>query len=387
MKESDMPTATLEQRTGLDQTRDASPNINVSTHTMTDELSGRVKTMRAIVQDRYGSADVLQLQDIDKPEVGLDNVLLRVHAAGVHVGDWHLMSGEPYLMRIIGFGLRGPKARVRGMDVAGIVEAVGQNVTRFHAGDEVFGTCDGSFAEYASARQDMLALKPANLTFEQAAALPTSAFTALQALRTGGIQPGQKVLIVGASGGVGLFAVQIAKSFGAEVTGVCSTAKRELVRSVGADHVVDYTKEDFTRSGQRYDLILDMGGNRSLSQLRRALTPRGTLVPVGGEGGDRWIGVGRSLQALVVSPFVSHSLRPVSAKPNQADLQILKELVDAGKLTPVIDRTYSLSEVRDAIRYLHEGRARGKLVISVRAADGQSAHRTSVRMEAAVTTP
>jgi NADPH:quinone reductase-like Zn-dependent oxidoreductase len=342
--------------------------------------------MKAIVQDQYGSADVLRLQDIDMPEVGLDDVLIRVHAAGVHIGDWHLMSGEPYLMRIIGFGFRGPKARVRGVDVAGLVEAVGQNVKRFQVGDEVFGTCDGSFAEYALAREDMLALKPASLTFEQAAAVPTSGFTALQALRTGGIQSGQKVLIVGASGGVGLFAVQIAKSFGAEVTGVCSTAKVDIVRGVGADHVIDYSKEDFTRSGQRYDLMLDMGGNRSLSQLRRALTPRGTLVLVGGEGGDRWIGIGRSLQALLVSPFVSHNLRPVSAKPNKADLQILKKLIDTGKLTPVIDKTYTLSESANAIRYLHEGRARGKLVVSVRGADGQSAHGTSVRTEAAVTT-
>lgn len=372
----------------LDRPLEPGADVTVSAQTTPREPKRQATTMKAIVQDRYGSADVLKLRDVIKPVVGVDDVLVRVHAAGVHVGDWHLMSGQPYLMRIIGFGFRGPKARVRGMDVAGTVQAVGQNVTRFQAGDEVFGTCDGSFAEYATARQDMLALKPADLTFEQAAAVPTSAFTALQALRTGGIQPGQNVLIVGASGGVGLFAVQIAKSFGADVTGVCSTAKLELVRSVGADHVVDYTKEDFinTRSGQRYDLILDMGGNRSLSQLRRALTARGTLVLVGGEGGDRWIGVGRSLQALVVSPFVSHSLRPVSAKPNQADLQILKELVDAGKLTPVIDRRYSLTGVPDAIRYLHEGRAHGKLVISFRHEDGQSAHGTSVRTEAAVTT-
>jgi NADPH:quinone reductase-like Zn-dependent oxidoreductase len=343
--------------------------------------------MRAIVQDQYGSADVLQLRDIDTPEVGLDDVLLRVHAAGVHIGDWHLMTGQPYLMRIIGFGFRAPKARVRGTDVAGRVEAVGQNVTRFQAGDEVFGTCDGSFAEYTSAREDMLAPKPSNLTFEQAATVPTSAFTALQALRTGGIQPGQKVLIVGASGGVGMFAVQIAKSFDAEVTGVCSTAKVGMVRAVGADHVIDYTKEDFinTPGGPRYDLMLDMGGNRSLSQLRRALTPRGTLVLVGGEGGDRWIGIGRSLQALVVSPFVSHKLRPLASKPNQADLQLLKELIEAGKVTPVIDRTLPLSQVPDAIRYLHEGRARGKLVISVRGADGGSAHATSARTEPAVT--
>jgi NADPH:quinone reductase-like Zn-dependent oxidoreductase len=341
--------------------------------------------MKAIVQDQYGSANVLQLRDIDKPEVRLDDVLLHVHAAGVHIGDWHLMSGEPYLMRIIGLGFRGPKARVRGIDVAGIVEAVGQNVTRFQVGDDVFGTCDGSFADYATAREDMLALKPARLTFEQVAAVPTSAFTALQALRSGGIQPGQKVLIVGASGGVGMFAVQIAKSFGAEVTGVCSTAKVDMVRAVGADHVIDYTKEDFTRSGQQFDLILDMGGNRSLSQLRRTLTPRGTLVLVGGEGGDRWIGIGRSLQALLVSPFVRHTLRPLSSKPNQADLQFLKELVDAGRLTPVIDRRYSLSEVPDAIRYLHEGRARGKLVISLRHEDGRSAHGTSVQTEAVTT--
>jgi NADPH:quinone reductase-like Zn-dependent oxidoreductase len=346
------------------------------------ELNGQAKSMKAIVQDHYGSADVLQLRDIDKPEVGLDDLLLRVHAAGVHIGDWHLMSGEPYLMRIIGFGFRRPKARVRGMDVAGIVEAIGQKVTRFQVGDEVFGNCDGAFAEYACARQDMLASKPANLTFEQAAAVPTSAFTALQALRSGGIQPGQKVLIVGASGGVGLFAVQMAKSFGAEVTGVCSTRKVDMVRSIGADHVIDYTRDDFTRKGPRYDLMLDMGGNRSLSQLRRALTPRGTLVLVGGEGGDRWIGIGRSLQALVVSPFVSHTLRPLSSKPNQPDLQFLKELIEARKLTPVIDTTYPLSEVPDAIRYLHEGRARGKLVISVRRADGGSAHTTSIRTEA-----
>jgi NADPH:quinone reductase-like Zn-dependent oxidoreductase len=381
-----MATTIKEPRPNLDQTRADGGGSKTSTHATAHELSGQAKSMKAIVQDQYGSADVLQLRDINRPEVGLDDVLIRVHAAGVHIGDWHLMSGEPYLMRVIGFGFRGPKARVRGMDVAGVVEAVGQNVTRFQSGDEVFGTCDGSFAEYASARADMLALKPANLTFEQAAALPTSAFTALQALRTGGIQPGQKVLIVGASGGVGLFAVQITKSFGAEVTGVCSTAKVDMVRAVGADHVIDYTKQDFTRGAQQYDLILDMGGNRSLSQLRRALTPTGTLVLVGGEGGDRWIGIGRSLQALVVSPFVSHNLRPVSSKPNQADLQILKELVDAGKVTPVIDRTYSLSEVSDAIRYLHQGCARGKLVISVRRMDDKSAHETSVRTQPAVTT-
>lgn len=381
-----MTTTTLEPQSGPDQTRNERSGVKSAPHTTPHEPEARAKTMQAIVQDQYGSADVLRLQQVDKPVIGADGVLLRVQAAGVHIGDWHLMSGEPYLMRVIGFGFRGPKARVRGIDVAGIVEAIGPNVTRFQVGDEVFGTCDGAFAEFASAREDMLATRPPNLTFEQAAAVPTSAFTALQALRAGGIKSGQKVLIVGASGGVGLFAVQLAKSFGAEVTGVCSTAKVDIVRGAGADHVIDYTKEDFTHSDPRYDLMLDMGGNRLLSQLRRALTPCGTLVLVGGEGGDRWIGIGRSLQALLVSPFVSQKLRPVASKPNQADLEILKELVEAGKITPIIDKTYSLSEASNAIRYLHEGRARGKLVISVRAAGDGSAHATSVQTEPAVTT-
>jgi NADPH:quinone reductase-like Zn-dependent oxidoreductase len=334
-------------------------------------------TMKAVVQDRYGSADVLQLRDIDKPEIGVDDALVRVYAAGVHIGDWHMMTGEPYLMRVIGFGFRAPRARIRGMDVAGVVEAVGNQVTRFQPGDEVFGTCGGAFAEYASVREDLLSAKPSNLTFEQAAGVPTSAFTALQALRAGGIQSGQKVLIVGASGGVGMFAVQIAKSFGADVTGVCSTGKMDIVRSIGADHVIDYTRDDFTRSGRQFDLMLDMGGNRSLSTLRRALTPRGTLVLVGGEGGDRWIGIGRSLQALVVSPFVSQRLRPLSSKPNQADLDILKRMIEAGTLTPVVDRTYALREAPDAINDLHAGRARGKLVISVRGAEDGSALTTA----------
>lgn len=323
--------------------------------------------MKAIIQDQYGSPDVLELQEVDMPEIGDDDVLVRVRAAGVHIGDRHIMTGLPYLMRVMGFGLRAPKARVRGTDVSGTVEAAGKNVTRFQAGDDVFGTCDGSFAEHTRAREDKLAPKPANLTFEQAAAVPTSACTALQALRDkGGIQPGQKVLIVGASGGVGMFAVQIAKSFGAEVTGVCSTTKVDMVRSIGADHVIDYAQEDFTRGGQKYDLILDMVGNRSLSHLRRALTPRGTLVLVGGEGGDRWIGaVGRSIRALVVSPFVSQRMRMIVATANTEDLQFLKELIEAAKVTQVIDRTYSLSEVPDAIRYLNDGHARGKIVITV----------------------
>lgn len=293
-------------------------------------------------------------------------MLVRVHAAGMHVGDWHVMTGLPYVLRVVGFGLRAPKVRVRGMDVAGTVEAVGKNVTEFHAGDEVFGTCEGAFAEYACAPESNLALKPVNLTFAQAAALPTSSFAALQALRdTGGIRSGQKVLIIGASGGVGMFAVQIAKSFGAEVTGVCSRKKLDLVRSLGADHLIDYAKGDLTQSGQQYDLILDIGGNRSLSDLRRALTSNGTLVLVGGEGGSRWVGVtARWIQALVLSPFVRHKLRPLATKPNKSDLLFVKELSEAGELTPVIDRTFRLSEVPDAFRYLTDGRARGKIVIT-----------------------
>src|SRR5205823_3540368 len=243
----------------------------------------------------------------------------------------------------------------------------GKNVTRFQAGDDVFGICDGSFAEYACARADKLGLKPTNLTFDQAAAVPTSACTALQALRgPGEIHPGQTVLINGASGGIGLFAVQIAKSFGAEVTGVCSTTKMDMVHVIGAHHVIDYTKEDFTRSAHRYDLILDMVGNRSLSQLRQALTARGTLVLVGGEGGDRWIGaLSRSMRALVVSPFVSQRLRPVLGAATTRDLEFLKELIEAGKVRPVVDRTFPLSEASNAIRYLNEGHARGRVVIGV----------------------
>ncbi len=322
--------------------------------------------MRAIVQDQYSETpDVLRLEEIDPPQIGEDDVLLRVHAAGVHIGDWHVMAGLPYLLRVVGFGFRAPKVRVRGMDVAGTVEAVGQNVTRFQVGNEVFGTCDGSFAEYASTPEDRLALKPTNLTFEQAAAVPTSAIAALQALRdAGGIKAGQQVLLVGASGGVGLFAVQIAKSFGAEVTGVCSTTKVDVVRSLGADHVIDYTQEDFTQSGQQYDLILVMGGNQSLSQLKRVLRPGGTLVPVGTEEGNRWVGGKAWIQAMLLSRLKRH-LQPLASEPNQADLQFVTELLEAGKIRPVIDKTFRLSEVPEAIRYLTAGHARGKIVIAV----------------------
>jgi NADPH:quinone reductase-like Zn-dependent oxidoreductase len=334
--------------------------------TGSNESRPATSNMRAIVQDQYGeTADVLRLEEIERPEIGDDDVRIRVQAASVHIGDWHVMTGLPYLLRVVGFGFRAPKTRVRGMDVAGTVEAVGHDVTQFQAGDEVFGTSNGSFAEYASAHEDTLARKPANLTFHQAAAVPTSAVAALQALRdAGGIKEGQQVLLVGASGGVGLFAVQIAKSFGAEVTGVCSTTKVDLVRSVGADHVIDHTQEDFTQSGQLYDLILVMGGNQSLSQLKRVLRPGGTLVPVGTEEGNRWVGGKAWIQAMLLSRLKRH-LRPLASEPNQGDLQFVAELIEAGKITPVIDKTYPLSEVPEAIRYLHEGQARGKIVIAV----------------------
>lgn len=323
--------------------------------------------MKAIVQDTYGSADVLELRDIEQPVVGAEDVLLQVHAAGVDPGVWHLMTGLPYLVRVIGYGLRKPKVGVRGRDVAGRVEAVGEKVTRFQRGDEVFGTCEGSFAEYASAPEDRLALKPANLSFEQAAAVPISGMTALQAVRDKGqVVPGHKVLIIGAGGGVGTFAVQLAKSFGAEVTGVCSTAKMDLVRSIGADHIVDYTREDFTEGTRQYDLIIDTAGNRPLSRLRRALAPQGTLVIIGGENGGQWVGpIDRLLPALLLSPFVSQKLRVLMSVERQEDLQSLSEMIEVGKVAPVIDRTYPLIDAPDAIRYVGEGHARGKVVIAI----------------------
>ncbi len=324
--------------------------------------------MKAVVQDTYGSLDVLEVREIDKPVPKDNEVLVRVHAAGVDPGVWHLMTGLPYLVRVMGYGLRTPKVRVRGRDVAGRVEAVDKNVARFHPGDEVFGIGEGSFAEYVCARPDKLAPKPANLTFEQAAAVPISALTALQALRdTGKVQPGQKVLIVGAAGGVGSFAVQLAKAFGGKVTGVCSTTKVDLVRSIGADEVIDYTREDFADGAQHYDLILDTAGRRSLSHLRRALAHRGTLVIVGGEGGGRWLGgFGRQiLRAPILSPFVRQKLRPFISKERSEDLVILKELIEAGEVTPVIDKTYPLSEALAAMRHLEAGHARGKIVITV----------------------
>jgi NADPH:quinone reductase-like Zn-dependent oxidoreductase len=323
--------------------------------------------MRAIVRDAYGSADVLELRDIDRPVVGDDEVLVRVRAAGVDQGVWHVMAGLPYPIRVAGYGLRAPKNRVLGADVAGVVEAVGNDVTRFQLGDEVFGIATGSYAEYARAPEDKLAPRPANLTFEQAAVVAVSGLTALQGLRDHGrVRPGQKVLIIGASGGVGTYAVQVATAFGARVSGVCSTTKVDLVRSLGADRVIDYTREDFADEERRYDVILDVGGNASLSRLRRALTPKGTLVIIGGESDGRWIGgTDRQLRALVLSPFVGQKLGTFIARENHEDMIVLKALIEAGKVTPVIDRAYPLSEVADAIRYMRDGRARGKVVITV----------------------
>jgi NADPH:quinone reductase-like Zn-dependent oxidoreductase len=325
--------------------------------------------MKAIVQDRYGGPDVLEFSDIDQPIPNDNQVLIQVQAAGLHRGDWHIMTGLPYLIRLVvpDLGLRKPKIPVRGMDLAGRVEAVGPNATRFQPGDEVFGWADGAFAEYAAAPEDQLAPKPANLSFEQAAAVPTSGFAALQGLRdSGAVQPGQQVLIIGAAGAVGLFAVQLAKTFGAQVTGVASTSQLELVRSVGADEVIDYTREDVTDGTRRWDLILDTAGHRSLSQLRRALTPKGTLVIVGSEGRGRWLGgFDRSLRAPLLARLVGQRLRMLASKPGQHDLQTLRELLEAAKLTPVIDRTYPLGDVPEAMRQLVEGHTRGKLVITV----------------------
>ena len=327
------------------------------------------KTMTAIVQDEYGPApeDVLRLDEIEKPSIAEDEVLVRVQAASVDRGTWHVMAGLPYPIRLAGFGLRRPKYANPGRSLAGTVEAAGAEVTGFTPGDEVYGVCNGSFAEYVCARAEKLALKPVNLSFDQAAAVPISGLTALQAVRDHGqVQAGEKVLITGASGGVGTFAVQIAKALGADVTGVCSTAKVDAVRALGADHVVDYTREDFADGQNRYDVILDIGGNRRLSQLRRALTPGGRLVIVGGETDGRWLGGSdRQLRATLLSPFVGQQLGTFVASENAEDLVALRELIQAGTVTPAIDRTYPLAEAAAAIRYLLDGQVRGKVVISV----------------------
>jgi NADPH:quinone reductase-like Zn-dependent oxidoreductase len=328
-------------------------------------LPGKGRDVRAIVQDVYGTADRLRLSEIEKPVIAANEVLVQVRAAGVDRGTCHLMRGEPYLVRILGFGFRGPKNRVPGLDVAGTVVAVGADVTRFQVGDEVFGISRGSFAEYAAAREDKLVSKPPGLSFEQAAVVAVSGLAAIKGLHAGHIAAGQKVLIIGASGGVGTYAVQLAKAFGAEVTGVASTAKVDLVRSIGADEVIDYTREDFADGRQHYDLILDIGGNSGLSRLRHALTPKGTLVIAGGEGA-KWTGVGRQLRGLALSPVVPQRLTMYVSSTNkrQADLEALRQQIEAGHVTPIVGKTYPLADVPEAIRHLEGGRAQGKIAIT-----------------------
>lgn len=321
--------------------------------------------MKAIIRGAYGSVDVLRLGETAKPVAREGEVLLRVHAAGVDQGVWHLMTGTPYAMRLVGFGIRAPKNRLLGYDVAGRVEAVGAAVTEFQPGQELFGTCRGSFAEYAVARPERLLPKPDNVSFEEAAAVPISGFAALQAVRHGGVRPGQRVLITGAGGGVGTFAVQIAKAAGADVTGVSSASKTALVGSIGADHVIDYTRENFADGRNRYDVILDIAGNRALSELRRALTPRGTLVIVGAEDAGNWLGIRRQLRAAALSPFVRQKLGFFISKERRDDLEELRQLLEAGTIRPVVDRTFQLEEVPEAIRYLRDGHARGKVVIAI----------------------
>jgi NADPH:quinone reductase-like Zn-dependent oxidoreductase len=345
-------------------------------------------SMKAIVQDNYGSPhDVLELKDIDKPVLKDDEVLVQVHAASVHPDVWHVVRGLPYVLRLMGAGLRKPKNPIPGTDVAGRVESVGRDVARFRPGDEVFGetikgyqwTNGGAYAEYVSVPEDSLALKPANITFEGAAAVPTSGLIALQNLpNEGRLHPGQSVLVNGAGGGVGTIAVQLAKAYGANVTGVDDTTKLDMVRSIGADQVIDYTQEDFIQSGERYDLIFDIPGNHPFSACRRTLAPSGKYVLIGhdrfGQGAGRWLGsIPRVLKLVALSPFVSQMPTPNFSMPNKKDsMAILREFLEAGKLTPVIDRRYLLDEVPEAIRYLEEGHARGKVVITVGDAEGSA---------------
>jgi NADPH:quinone reductase-like Zn-dependent oxidoreductase len=322
--------------------------------------------VKAVVQDRYGDADVLAVRDIAEPVPGDDDVLVRVRAAGVDPGTWHLMTGRPYLVRL-GFGLRAPKVMVRGRDVSGTVQAVGTSVTQFTPGDDVYGTVEGSFAELACASETRFAHKPDKLTFEQAAAMPISGMTALVAVRDRGrVQSGQRVLVIGAGGGVGSFAVQLAKANGAHVTGVCSASKVELVRSIGADDVIDYTREDFADGQRQYDAIIDTAGRRPLSLVRRALAADGVLVIVGGEGGGRWLGgFQRQLGAPLRSIGRKQKLVGLMYRESQDLLQTLTELIEAGKVRPVIDRTYPLDQAADAIRYLEQGHAAGKVALTV----------------------
>lgn len=322
--------------------------------------------MKAVLQDKYGPSEVLELREIDKPAPGPGQVLLRVRAAGVDQGAWHLMTGLPHLTRL-GFGFLKPSTAVRGREVAGVVESVGEGVRRWQPGDEVYGTCEGSFAEYVCAKEGKLALKPAAITFEQAAAAAISGVTALQAVRDAGrVSAGQKVLVLGAGGGVGSFAVQLAKAAGADVTGVCSAAKAELVLSLGADRVIDYTREEPTAAGGQYDVVLDTAGNRPLRALRRILVPRGTLVIVGGEGGGK-IGGGfdRSLRAAALNPFVRHNLKALISVENGTDLEALAAMIDAGQVAPVVDSVYPLARARAAMDHLRSGRVAGKVVLSI----------------------
>jgi NADPH:quinone reductase-like Zn-dependent oxidoreductase len=331
--------------------------------------------MKAIVQDRYGSPDVLELREVDQPVAADNEVLVRIHAAAVNAHDWHVMRGDPYLARIMlpaAFGLRGPKRKIRGRDFAGRVEAVGAGVTRFRPGDEVYGdlgNADGAFAEYVAVPEDVIEPKAANLTFEQAAAVPLAGSTALVGVRdVGRVQPGQRVLVNGASGGVGTFAVQIAKALNAEVTGVCRTRNVDLVRSIGADHVIDYTREDFTRNGSRYDVVFDLVGNRSLTEFRRVLTPAGTLILSGGgvsRGGSLVGPMGLILKGQAMSRFVRHRLLQLTVTPSRENLAALRELAESGEVAPVIDRTYPLKDVPEAIRYVEVEHARAKVVIIV----------------------
>jgi NADPH:quinone reductase-like Zn-dependent oxidoreductase len=326
--------------------------------------------MKAVVYTDYGPPDVLQIRDIKKPVPNEDQILVKVRAASVNPYDWHFIRGTPYIMRLMMAGIRKPKDPRLGVDYAGTVEAVGKNVTQFKPGDEVFGNKSGAFAEYLCARADRaVVLKPANITFEQAAGVPVAGLTALQGLRDKGkVQPGQKVLINGASGGVGTFAVQVAKSFGADVSGVCSGRNVDLVRSLGADHVIDYTKEDFSKGDERYDVILDNVGTQPLSGFRRVLKPNGICVMIGGGGPNegKWVGpMARPIKALLMSPFISQKIGMMMAEGNKDDLNTLADLMQSGKVTPVIDRTYPLSEIREAVRYVETGRARGKVIITV----------------------
>ena len=332
---------------------------------MTNPTTETPTTMRAVVQDRYGNSEVLRLAHVSRPGIADHEVLVRVRAAGLDRGTEHLMTGKPYVMRL-GSGLRRPKNPVSGRDVAGTVAAVGASVTRFVVGDEVYGIAPGSFAEYAVAREDKLARKPANVSFAQAAVVPISAGTALQALRDAGkVEPGQDVLVLGASGGVGSYAVQLAKAFGAHVTGVCSTAKLDLVTSLGADRVIDYTRQDFADGTHRYDLILDIAGRPSLRRLRHALEPRGTVVFVGGEDGGNLTGMGRQLRGALVSPFIRQRLALFLAKERAADFERLTDLIEAGTVIASLDRTYPLEAAPDAMRLLEQGQVRGKVAITV----------------------